>query len=180
MSIILFQVLCRLNFLRPLVFIFHQWGKVVTYVHLSAFFPVFGTVFSGSFSHCYLHPSSSSVFCKFLSGGSAACAFIQPSSCFCSFSFVFPLRVGEQSGVPSVGCTPMQRTKDVLGFFGFESRRVFFISSRRVVAQSPPHNLFVVVSLHQSFGLWGACAVVHSSPHQQCFWCCKCIQLVHL
>ena len=96
--------------------------------HLCATFSLFSRHWNGFFrlfSHCYLHPSSSSVSCKFLSGGSAACAFIQPSSCFCLFSFVSPLRVGEQSGVPSVGCTPIQRTKDDLGIFGFSALWLF-------------------------------------------------------
>ena len=51
-------------------------------------------------------------------------SFSQALAFVCSLSFS-PLRVGEQSGVPSVGCTPIQRTKDDLGIFGFSALWLF-------------------------------------------------------
>ena len=138
------------------MFIFHQWDTVGTYVQPSAFFPVIGTVFSGFFhtAICILpvpqHPASS---CP---GGSAACAFIQPSSCFCLFSFVSPLHVGEQSAVPSVGCTIEQTTHEL--------DRPSVVGSKRRTNQSATRGIFQLFSQHHlvntntlfiiSFGFW--------------------------
>jgi hypothetical protein len=132
-------------------------------------------VFFRLFSHCYSHPSSSSVSCKFLSGGSAACAFIQPSSCFCLFSFVSPLHVGEQSVVPSVGCTIEQTTHEldrpsVVGSKRRTNQRALRCTAASRAAASclffSPHML------HHLFWLLGSCALVHSCAPPTAFWCC--------
>jgi hypothetical protein len=135
--------------------------------HLCATFSLFSRHWNGFFrlfSHCYLHPSSSSVSCKFLSGGSAACAFIQPSSCFCLFSFVSPLHVGEQSVVPSVGCTIEQTTHEL--------NRPSVVGSKRRTNQSATRGIFCQLSflnliltptsVHHLVWLLGSCALVHS------------------
>ena len=107
------------------MFNFYQWDKAGTYVQPSAFFPVIGTVFSGSFHTAIRtlpvlqYPASS---CP--GGVRRVPSFSQALAFVCSLSFS-PLRVGEQSGVPSVGCTPIQRTKDDLGIFGFSALWLF-------------------------------------------------------
>ena len=115
------------------MFIFHQWDTVGTYVQPSAFFPVIGTVFSGSFhtAICILpvpqYPASS---CP--GGVRHVPSFSQALAFVCSFSF--PLHVGEQSVLPSVGCTIEQTTHEL--------DRPSVVGSKRRTNQSATRGIF--------------------------------------